>query len=82
MVDKFVKEISALKIGEAEASSVSGKIFTFGSYRLGVHSSNADIDTLCVCPHHVERNDFFTLFFDMLNENSEITELTVFLSYF
>lgn len=37
----------------------------------------ADIDTLCVAPVHVDREDFFTVMFDLLKERPEITELTV-----
>lgn len=46
---------------------------------MGLTSSilGADIDTLCVFPNHVEREHFFTVMYDMLNQRSEVTELTV-----
>jgi poly(A) polymerase len=59
------------------ASESGGKIFTFGSYRLGVHGSGADIDTLCVGPRHVTRENFFETFVQMMAKRPEVTELTV-----
>lgn len=77
ILKEFVKNVARRKgLPEALIKEASGKLFTFGSYRLGVHSSGADIDTLCVAPQHVERSDFFTSFYQMLQDNPEVTSLT------
>jgi len=62
---------------EQEAREVGGKIFTFGSYRLGVHGKGADIDTLLVAPRHIERSDFFSSFQDMLCKEKGVQNVRV-----
>ncbi|KAI9263396.1 Poly(A) polymerase central domain-containing protein [Phascolomyces articulosus] len=77
LVKEFVYKVSKMKgHPDSLAKAAGGKIFTFGSYRLGVHGAGADIDTLCVVPKHVERDHFFTVMYDMLKERPEVTELT------
>eukprot|EP01114_Cavostelium_apophysatum_P005495 TRINITY_DN1654_c0_g1_i1.p1 TRINITY_DN1654_c0_g1~~TRINITY_DN1654_c0_g1_i1.p1 ORF type:complete len:636 (-),score=113.17 TRINITY_DN1654_c0_g1_i1:158-2065(-) len=77
IVKEWVRQISISKgFTEQIASETGAKIFTFGSYRLGVHGTGSDIDTLCVCPRHVERNDFFTTLYSALEKNPEVAELT------
>ncbi|KAG1805722.1 Poly(A) polymerase central domain-containing protein [Suillus subaureus] len=76
-VKKFVYEVSLSRgLSEAAANAAGGKIFTFGSYRLGVHGPGSDIDTLCVVPKHVSREDFFQKFEPMLRELEDATEVS------
>ena len=61
---------------EFVASALQGpKIYTFGSYRLGVAGVGADIDTLCVAPRQVEISDFFGSLQPLLEGRAEVTQL-------
>ena len=67
---------------EQLAAECGCKIFTFGSYRLGVHSSGADIDTLLVVPRHIDREvDFFGKLHDILTKRPEVSDLSVLLPF-
>lgn len=77
MVKEFVYRASIKHgLSESAARASGGKIFTFGSYRLGVHGPGSDIDTLCVAPKHVQREDFFEIFEALLQARDDVTEVT------
>lgn len=78
LVKRFVTRIGIKQgLSQAAAEASGGKIFTFGSYRLGVHGPGSDIDTLCVVPKHVSREDFFEDFEEMLKATEGVDEASV-----
>jgi len=54
------------------------KLLNFASEsRLGVNSPGGDIDTLCLCCRHIERDDFFGELFQLLQALPEVKDITV-----
>ncbi|XP_020872875.1 nuclear poly(A) polymerase 4 isoform X2 [Arabidopsis lyrata subsp. lyrata] len=77
IVKHWVKQLTQQRgYTDQMVEDANAVIFTFGSYRLGVHGPGADIDTLCVGPSYVNREeDFFIILHDILAEMEEVTEL-------
>lgn len=76
LAHEFVYRVSKRKnMSDGMARDAGGKIFTFGSYRLGVHGPGSDIDTLVVVPKHVLREDFFTVLDEILRSRPELEEI-------
>ena len=63
-------------MNEEMAQSAGGKIFTFGSYRLGVHGPGTDIDILCVSPRYITREEFERDMFEVLKKQPCVTKIT------
>ncbi|KAF4751118.1 hypothetical protein FOZ62_003921 [Perkinsus olseni] len=60
----------------ARKQSNNGKLFTFGSHRLGLISPSSDIDCLCVAPRHVTREAFFGSLVGKLQQMDEVETVT------
>ncbi|OHW96392.1 poly polymerase [Colletotrichum incanum] len=80
--DEFVKRVARKREegNDALIRDARGKIFTYGSYRLGVYGPGSDIDTLVVAPKYVTRADYFEIFPDLLKEMAPpgaITDMAV-----
>uniref|UniRef100_A0A3Q3S160 polynucleotide adenylyltransferase n=1 Tax=Mastacembelus armatus TaxID=205130 RepID=A0A3Q3S160_9TELE len=57
---------------ELLTKKVGGKILPFGSYHLGANSKGADIDALCIGPGFLQREDFFTSFYEKLKAQEAV----------
>lgn len=59
-----------------DSKNWGGKIFEFGSYRLGVHTPGTDIDALCVAPRDIDRDlHFFGVLPEILRNTEGVEEL-------
>jgi len=58
-----------------EDKSSAPSLLSFGSYRLGVHTPDADVDCLVLAPPHATRDDFFDSWVDVLKGEERVTEL-------
>lgn len=75
----FVLFVCVLQVKrELDHEEVFAKIFTYGSYRLGVHGPHDDIDTLIVGVESISRKqDFFGSLVEKLRTEPGITSLMV-----
>lgn len=76
LTKEFVYRVSLKRhMSDGMARDAGGKVFTFGSYRLGVYGPGSDIDTLVVVPKHVSREAFFEDMVAILREQPELEEI-------
>ncbi|TVY82499.1 Poly(A) polymerase pla1 [Lachnellula suecica] len=80
ITEEFVRQVSRQqKLPENVVKNAGGKIFTYGSFRLGVFGPGSDIDTLVVVPKHITVEDYFQYFPELLIKmapQGSITDLT------
>ena len=58
------------------ANAAGGAVFTSGSYRLGINEKGMDIDTICVAPQLVTRQDFFESLKVILEDHDSVENLS------
>ena len=73
---EWIKDLSTQRnISPTMGNTVGGHVYTFGSYRLGVHNNGEDIDLLCIAPHHINREGYFDSFYILLQQQPEVKKL-------
>jgi len=77
IVKDWIKECGRVDGKDEDTINNSGgKIFEFGSYRLGVHSPGTDIDALVVAPRHIDRDrHFFGILPGILERTEGVTDM-------
>lgn len=79
VTEEFVRRVGRKKgLPSSTVDTLGGKVFTYGSYTIGVHGPDSDIDSLVVAPKTVEENDFFTVFGPTFKEMSNPELITSF----
>lgn len=70
IADEFVRRAAKEKYPKSEhlIRNARGRIFTYGSFRLGVYGPGSDMDTLVVAPKYVDDGQYFKIFPDLLVE--------------
>ena len=58
------------------ADRAGGQVYTSGSYRLGINEKGMDIDTICVAPQPVTREDFFGSLQAILEDHDSVENLS------
>ncbi|MED6158194.1 hypothetical protein PIB30_030478 [Stylosanthes scabra] len=77
VVSIWIKQVAVQRrLPKHQIAATSATILTYGSYGLGVHSADSDIDALCVAPYFATLSeDFFVVLHDMLKSRPEVSEL-------
>ncbi|KAG5187219.1 Poly(A) polymerase central domain-containing protein [Tribonema minus] len=76
MAQRWSQDLGRLNGMSEEQAAQVATLRTFGSYRLGVHTPDADIDCLLLCPRHCTCQDFFGSFCtDYLAALADVTDV-------
>lgn len=77
IVQDWIRKIAwQRKLPEYVIRDASATILTYGSFGLGVHNSESDIDALCVGPWFATMaEDFFVVLYNILKSTPDVSEI-------
>ena len=60
IIDQWLQEIALnTKDSDGTSMSPSGNFYIFGSFRMEVNHKESDLDTICIVPQYVSRDEHF-----------------------
>ncbi|PSR97879.1 Nuclear poly(A) polymerase 3 (PAP(III)) like [Actinidia chinensis var. chinensis] len=76
IVMEWIKKVACQRcLREHHITAASATVLTFGSYGLGVHNSESDIDAICIGPRFATlAEDFFIILHDILTSRPDVSE--------
>ena len=79
VTEEFVRRVGRKKgLPPSTVDNLGGRVFTYGSFTIGVHGPESDIDSLVVTPRSVDVDDYFKLFGPTFKELSSPDLITSF----
>ncbi|XP_057470873.1 nuclear poly(A) polymerase 3-like isoform X2 [Actinidia eriantha] len=73
---EWIKKVACQRcLREHHIKAASATVLTFGSYGLGVHNSESDIDAICIGPRFATlAEDFFIILHDIFTSRPDVSE--------
>ena len=77
IIDQWLQEIALnTKDSDGTSMSPSGNFYIFGSFRMEVNHKESDLDTICIVPQYVSRDEhFFGQLLISLKSHSKVTDI-------
>ncbi|CAN8260251.1 unnamed protein product [Cochlearia groenlandica] len=77
IVVRWIKKVAwQRRLPQHQIDATNATIIAYGSYGLGVHGSESDIDALCIGPFFASMaEDFFVVLLNMLKSRKEVSEV-------
>ena len=59
-------------ISPAEANTRNARVLSFGSFKLGAHLPQTDLDLICLFPNYIDSEEFFSSFKELIRNKDGV----------
>ncbi len=71
LVNQWQREYAHSVKSIKETDIKQAQIHSFGSFKMGVHFPQTDMDLICVFPNYISKDDFFTDFMKVISKEKD-----------